>query len=191
MQGHIKNIPLYQMAKMTRISKIFLLLLMYLCFTAETGAGQQQRDTLMLAPGSPGMDTLMVDTLVVDTLMMDTIEELHPLIWEHVKQGEKIAWLLQAHRHAVSQQPGMQGYRVHLYMDSGNRARLNTQNEKADFQKKYPDVDAYIVYDEPYFKLRAGDFRTRVDARRFLEKIRSDYSAAYIVVDRVNPPELD
>ena len=160
---------------------------------AEAGQEQQgqdrqeeQDDTLMVLP-----DTLAVDTVMVDTLQLDTIEDLHPLIWEHVHQDEKIAWLLQAHRHAVSRQPGIAGYRVHLYMDSGNRARLNTQHEKADFLEKYPDVNAYIVYEEPYFKLRAGDFRTRVDARRFLEEIRGDYSAAYIVVDRINFPELD
>ncbi len=175
------------MATMKWILKAIPVLILGIVFIDGAQARQeQQRDTAVLPD-----DILMMDTLMVDTLMMDAIEELHPLVWPHVKQGEKIAWLLQAHRHAVSQQPGMPGYRVHLYMDSGNRARLNSQNEKADFQKKYPGVDAYILYDEPYFKLRAGDFRTRVDARRFLEKIRRDYSAAYIVVDRINYPELD
>ncbi len=180
---------------MTWIAKVFLLLLLGLLFMDGAQARQEQQapagqdpqeDTLMVLP-----DTLAVDTVVVDTLQLDTIEDLHPLIRDHVHQDEKIAWLLQAHRHAVSRQPGIPGYRVHLYMDSGNRARLNTQHEKAGFLKKYPDVNAYILYEEPYFKLRAGDFRTRVDARRFLEKIRGDYSAAYIVVDRINFPELE
>ncbi len=167
--------------------KVLPLLMLGVLFMDGAQAWQeQQHGDPMWMP-----DTIIADTLMVDTLQLDTIEDLHPLIWGHVQQDDKIAWLLQAHRHAVSQQPGIPGYRVHLYMDSGNRARLNTQHEKADFLKKYSDVNAYIVYEEPYFKLRAGDFRTRVDARRFLEKIRRDYSAAYIVVDRINFPELD
>ncbi len=150
--------------------------------------GQQEQD-----PGRHLFppDTLMADTLMADTLRLDALEEVHPLMWDYVYQDDKIAWLLHAHRDMVSRQPGMQGYRVHLYMDSGNRARLNTQKQQATFENKYPDINAYILYEEPYFKLRAGDFRTRVDARRFLEKIRNDYSAAYIVVDRINFPELD
>ncbi len=191
--------------KMKWIAKVLLVFLLSVLFMDGAQARQeqqvqsgqeqyrqaQQQDTLMGLADSLTLDALRLDTLMADTLQLDTIEDLHPLIWDHVHQDEKIAWLLQAHRHAVSRQPGIAGYRVHLYMDSGNRARLNTQHEKADFLEKYPDVNAYIVYEEPYFKLRAGDFRTRVDARRFLEKIRSDYSAAYIVVDRINFPELD
>ncbi len=155
--------------------------------------GQQEQDTdrHLFQPDTLMADTLIIDTLQADSLRLDTMEEVHPLMWDYVYQDDMIAWLLHAHRDVVSRHPGMPGYRVHLYMDSGNRARLNTRKEQANFEDIYPDVNAYIVYEEPYFKLRAGDFRTRVDARRFLEKIRSDYSAAYIVVDRINYPELD
>lgn len=135
---------------------------------------------------------LYIDTLPADSLHHDTVpEELHPLVWDNVIQNELIAFLLQSHRNAMMEKRGIPGFRVHLYMDSGNRARLNTQREQADFQELYPDRKSYIIYEEPYFKLRAGDFRTRLDARRFLEKIRRDYPAAYIVVDMINYPELD
>ena len=131
------------------------------------------------------------DSLLQDSLLKDTIEVLHPLEWDYVQHDEKIDVLLHFHRDAVMDQLGIPGFRVHLYMDSGNRARLNTQQEQADFEELYPGQASYIVYEEPYFKLRAGDFRTRLDARRFLEKIRKDYPAAYIVVDLINYPELD
>lgn len=136
-------------------------------------------------------DTMEADSSIVDNPGLDTAPDIQALTWDNVEQNDTIAYLLHAHRKAMSRQRGISGYRVHLYMDSGNRARLNTQRAQADFEKKYPDYNAYIVYEEPYFKLRAGDFRTRLDARRFLEKIRSDYSAAYIVVDIINFPELD
>ncbi len=137
-------------------------------------------------------DTTIVDTLHQDTLLHDTLPEpVHPLVWDNVMHNELVAFLLQSHRKAMQDMRGIPGFRVHLYMDSGNRARLNTQREQADFEELYPDQRSYIVYEEPYFKLRAGDFRTRLDARRFLEHIRKDYPAAYIVVDKINFPELD
>lgn len=137
------------------------------------------------------IDSLFLQLFSRDTLAHDTIETLHPLEWANVFQSEKISFLLHAHREAMMHRLGIPGFRVHLYMDSGNRARLNTQREQSEFEEKYPDQAAYIVYEEPYFKLRVGDFRTRLDARRFLEKIRRDYPAAYIVVDFINYPEMN
>jgi len=141
--------------------------------------------------GMQPADTLSADTLLRDSLPADSVPQLLPLTREYVEQDRKIELLLKAHREAARQQRGIPGYRVHLYMDSGNRARLNTQREQADFENKYPGVNAYIIYEEPYFKLRVGDFGTRLDARRFLEKIRRDYASAYIVVDMINFPEPD
>ncbi len=153
--------------------------------------GQEQPHTIQGEAADSIFLKPYADSLPVDTLPADTIKPLHPLEWESVSQDVRITFLLQAHRNAMMNRRGIPGYRVHLYMDSGLRSRLNTQKEQASFEEKYPKQKSYIVYEEPYFKLRAGDFRTRLDARRFLEKIRRDYPAAYIVVDQINFPDLD
>lgn len=165
---------------------------MFLCLHAVSGPGREitQTPTIPVDTITPG--TLYIDSLHTDRLLPDNApEELHPLVWDDVIQNELIAFLLQSHRNAMMEKRGIHGFRVHLYMDSGNRARLSTQREQAEFEELYPDRKSYIIYEEPYFKLRAGDFRTRLDARRFLEEIRQDYPAAYIVVDIINFPELD
>ena len=111
----------------------------------------------------------------------------------YVTQDEKIQMLLDAHRELVKEERGIPGFRIQIYMESGTQARLRTQRARAEFESKYPDVPAYITYDEPNFKLRVGDFRTRLDARRFMEKLTEDYppGSVYIVVDTINFPELD
>ena len=171
---------------------ILVTALIFLCLQAHAGVEREEPTSAVLSADTHMLDELVVDSVYVDSLYHDTVPEiLHPLVWDNVMQNELIAFLLQSHRNAMKEQLGIPGFRVHLYMDSGNRARLNTQREQADFQEMYPDWKSYIVYDEPYFKLRAGDFRTRLDARRFLEEIRRDYPAAYIVVDLINYPEPD
>ena len=111
---------------------------------------------------------------------------------DYVFQDQKISWLLDAHKELVKRERGIPGYRIQVYMDSGNQARVKTQRARAEFEKKYPDVNVYVTYDEPYFRLRAGDFRTRLDARRFMEQISENYppGTVYIVVDTINFPEL-
>ncbi|MFW5707738.1 MAG: SPOR domain-containing protein [Bacteroidota bacterium] len=85
---------------------------------------------------------------------------------------------------------GMQGFRVQIYSASGNRSRLLTERVKAEFDSTYPGINSYITYDEPYFKLRVGDFRTRLDAQRFEKELSAEYIYATVVVDRISLPPL-
>jgi len=108
-----------------------------------------------------------------------------------IRQDPQIERLMRTHLDVVSRERGVSGYRVQIYSDSGNQSKLRTQRRQAEFYRKYPGVPSYIIYDAPDFKLRVGDFRTRLDARRFLEKIARDYEGAYIVVDFINFPGFD
>ncbi len=74
---------------------------------------------------------------------------------------------------------GIKGYRIQLY--SGDR---KTANEfKADFLNAHEDIGAYIVYEQPYFKTRVGNFRTKIDAERALQKIAKEYPGSFILAD--------
>lgn len=108
----------------------------------------------------------------------------------YVIQDERINELLRAHRQ-VNQRIGTQGFRVQIYTDSGNRSKLRTDRVKAEFDAKYPRLRSYISYDEPYYRLRVGDFRTRLDAQRFLNDITSAYPVAHIIPDRIQFPRLE
>lgn len=108
----------------------------------------------------------------------------------YVSRDERVDILQDAHR-KINRQTGMSGFRVQIYTDSGNRSKLRTDRVKAEFDAKYPSVPSYISYNEPDYRLRVGDFRTRLDALRFLNEISSTYLSAIIVVDKINFPPLD
>ncbi|HSV88980.1 MAG TPA: SPOR domain-containing protein [Bacteroidales bacterium] len=108
-----------------------------------------------------------------------------------IQQDVRIDTLLRAHSAMVSRERGISGFRVQLSADSGAQSKLRTQRRKSEFDARFPEVGSYIIFDSPEFKLRVGNFRTRLDASRFLEKIARDYPAAFIVVDRINFPGFD
>ncbi len=114
-----------------------------------------------------------------------------PGVNESVVQDEKIEWLIEQHKRINENRDGIPGFRVQIYADSGSRSKLRTEREKVKFDQKYPEVGSYLIYEEPYFKLRVGNFRTRLDARRFLEKISSNYEYAFIVFDKIEFPEFE
>ncbi len=107
----------------------------------------------------------------------------------YVKKDSKVDQLLDAYR-KNNRNRGMQGYRVQIYSASGNRSKLLTDREKASFDEAYPGIRSYITYDEPYYKLRVGDFRTRLDAERFMRQISSQYIYSMVVTDRIRLPQL-
>ncbi len=107
----------------------------------------------------------------------------------YVKQEDSVDQLIDAYRQH-NRNHGMQGFRVQIFTASGNRSKLLTDRVKSEFDAAYPGVRSYITYDEPYYKLRVGDFRNRLDAERFLKSISSEYVFAMVVVDRINLPHL-
>jgi hypothetical protein len=108
----------------------------------------------------------------------------------NVTQDEKVDVLLNTWRQE-NRTTGMTGFRVQIYSAAGNRSKLLTDREKASFDASYPGVRSYIIYDEPYFKLRVGDFRSRLEAEKFLREVSPKFNSSIIVTDRINLPRLN
>ncbi len=86
---------------------------------------------------------------------------------------------------------GIDGFRVQLYFESGNNSKARTMNIRDQFLRRYPQIGAYVIYSSPYYRLRVGDFRTEIEAERFLQQIIRRYPAAYVVSTKIRFPELD
>ncbi|HRS54065.1 MAG TPA: SPOR domain-containing protein, partial [Bacteroidales bacterium] len=75
-----------------------------------------------------------------------------------------------------------------IYFDSGNNSKSRAYEVKHSFTLNYPDVDVYILFEAPYYKVRVGNFRTRLDAYSFFRKISAKYPDAFIVKDFIDYP---
>jgi len=78
------------------------------------------------------------------------------------------------------------GYRVQIYNGSNRNLAYSAQ---AKFNREFPDLRTYIVYREPNFKVRAGDFRTRLEAERMKNQLQGMFPALFIVSEKINPPK--
>jgi hypothetical protein len=80
------------------------------------------------------------------------------------------------------------GYRVQIYYGSDRRA---VYKEQARFASLYPTLITYITYKEPNYYLRAGDFRTRLEAQKLMAELRGTYPTLFIFREKINAPTLD
>jgi hypothetical protein len=69
------------------------------------------------------------------------------------------------------------GYRVQVYNGADRTAAYKAQNK---FLQNYPN-----------FKVRVGDFRTRLEATKMMEQLKPWFSLMFIIPEKINPPKLD
>ncbi len=72
------------------------------------------------------------------------------------------------------------GWRVQI-MGSTDRSAIESTKKK--FLARFPNYVAVWRYDAPYYKLRVGAFKTKLEAERLLNIIKSKYPGAYPAKD--------
>ena len=80
------------------------------------------------------------------------------------------------------------GYRVRIFFDNKQNARTMSEKVAGGFRAQHPGISVYLEYENPYFKVTVGDFRTKNDARRFLNSIKGAYPSGFIVKENINYP---
>lgn len=83
------------------------------------------------------------------------------------------------------------GYRVRIYFDNAQHARTASEQALARFSAANPGIATYRSYQNPYFKVTVGDFRTRSEAIELLERIKGGFPSAFVVKEKINYPVAD
>ena len=84
----------------------------------------------------------------------------------------------------------MNGYRIRIFFDNSRNARAVSEQVAGSFSAIYPSVAVYREYENPYFKVTVGNFRTKADATRFLNAIKGQFPSGFIVRERITYPSF-
>lgn len=95
--------------------------------------------------------------------------------------------LVEFHKEANKLNPTINGYRVQVFFGSD---RKSANDARTAFLQLYPDVEAYIIYQQPNFKVRVGDFRTHQEAQEIFRNLLPHFGKIFIVPDKINLPKL-
>jgi hypothetical protein len=105
-------------------------------------------------------------------------------------QDPRVDTLLEKHLRANEDRPAIEGYRVQIFFESGNFSKKMAREVREKFLINHPDMKAYILFQEPYYKVRVGDFRSRLEAEKALSELSGEYPNAFIVKDQIGFPRL-
>ena len=105
-----------------------------------------------------------------------------------IEQDYRVEQLIQRQREIHVADSTIDGYRIQIFMESGNDAVEHANMVIEEFKLKYTDLPIYLVFGQPYYRLRVGDFRTRLEAEKIFQTLSKDYKKAFITSDRIQLP---
>ncbi|RYY38797.1 MAG: SPOR domain-containing protein [Chitinophagaceae bacterium] len=75
-----------------------------------------------------------------------------------------------------------QGYRL-LVVNTSNRQEAI--DAKSKVYTLYPELKAYLSYQSPYYKLKAGNFKTRTEAETYRKSLNSHFTKGVFIINDV------
>jgi hypothetical protein len=106
-------------------------------------------------------------------------------------QDERVDVLVRKHIQINQVLNTMDGFRIQVFSDSGINSKNKAQAVYDEFKSRFPGTGVYLSFKSPNYKVRIGDFRTKLDAQRFLIELTADYPNAFIIADQINLPKTE
>ncbi|MCG9880345.1 MAG: SPOR domain-containing protein [Bacteroidia bacterium] len=114
-----------------------------------------------------------------------------PYVWAQnnvfVKADPKLDSLVNKNLEINKGNQTLDGYRIQIFAGSD---RNNAQAMRSKFITEFPDEQVYLIYQQPYFKLRVGDYRNLIEAQGMYKKLQKQFEQLLIVPDKINLPKL-
>lgn len=87
----------------------------------------------------------------------------------------------------------MRGFKIQAFSGNDQRTSRDEANRKQSLiTNQYPDHEAVVLFETPFWRLRVGNFQSRPDAEAALQQLRESFPSfgkeMYIVVDEVKIP---
>ncbi|MCL1850510.1 MAG: SPOR domain-containing protein [Bacteroidetes bacterium] len=79
----------------------------------------------------------------------------------------------------------IEGFRIQITSFSGINSKTSIENVAKQFKQLFPDIPCYTTYSEPNFRLRVGNFRTKIEAYKALQKIVPSFTGAFVLKDLI------
>jgi len=84
-------------------------------------------------------------------------------------------------------EPGISGYRIRIFRDSGTDAKERANAVMSNFLSKYEDIDSELKYvDNIDWVIYVGNCRTRSEVLKLYNKVKVDFPYSFIVSQRIS-----
>lgn len=150
--------------------------------TPETDTLQTQKADTLYCDKAIKMDSTLVGKTIFDVLPTHSKGDTGNVI---VNQDYALQNAFQRHI-TESGFKEINGYRIRIYFSNAQNAREASMAAAWRFQSHFEGHNVYRQFVNPNFKVTVGDFRTKSEALAFLDAVRADFPAAFIVREKIH-----
>jgi hypothetical protein len=104
-------------------------------------------------------------------------------------QDSRVDVLVEKHVESNKITP-ISGFRISIFFQSGNHSRSSAMATQNAFSERFPSMKSYVIFEEPYFRVNVGNFRTRLEAAAALDELKAAYPQAFVIRDILNVRDL-
>lgn len=109
----------------------------------------------------------------------------------HISGDPRIEQLTKLHIAVGRKKNSFQGFRIQILSRSSYNANIESLNKFVEeFSLEFPDIPVYLQYFDPDFKIRIGNFRSRLETIPTLKRIWKKYPNCYPVKTTIYWKEL-
>lgn len=78
----------------------------------------------------------------------------------------------------------IKGYRIQIISSSRKEP---AKKELSKFVANHQEIQAYEIYQQPFFIIKVGDFLTKLEAEKFHMEIEEEFPDSFILPDLITP----
>jgi hypothetical protein len=78
------------------------------------------------------------------------------------------------------------GFRIQITSFAGANSNTSIEKITVQFTNQFPDIPCYKSYLAPNFRLRVGNYRTKLEAFRALQKISPAFPGAFVIKEQID-----
>jgi hypothetical protein len=100
----------------------------------------------------------------------------------NIKYQDGIGELLEMYSAYNKKYDKVDGFRIQIMFSNDKQ---EAYGNKVKLYKEFPGINCYLDYEQPYYKLKMGDYKDRFEANYFLQQVLPVYPGAFIVKDKI------
>ena len=105
-----------------------------------------------------------------------------------IKSEKGIEYLVNKYENILKNTGGINGWRLQLKFKAKESEIIKI---KLKFIKLYPDIPVFLEYQEPYYRIRVGNCRTKLEALKIKYLIKKHFTDTYPVPEIISITDLN
>jgi hypothetical protein len=126
-------------------------------------------------------------SIIFHTRAQDTTKAKAPSGNIIINDYANIAYTIERHKLINERSIYINGFRIQIAFTNNKEEAMQI---KTKFYKLFPEIRCYTTYEQPYHKIRIGDYQNMAEAQQEMKLLIKDFPSSFLVPDKVRRKKI-